>query len=61
MQTKIQIKRILIILMLTQLVLICHGVYFLSHGYVAIGLFNIIFNSVFFVMNIVTLRNVLNH
>lgn len=53
-------KTVIIILMIMQIVLFTFGIKFLIEGRIFSGLFNIIVNFIFFLVNVNTLRKLNN-
>lgn len=53
---KMKTKHIVLILMALQVLFICFGIHTILIGELSLGIFNIIFNALFFLMNVDTLN-----
>lgn len=55
-----QLKGVIILVMVVQVILMCVGILQLSAHHIGIGLFNLIVNLVFFFVNVNTLKRIKN-
>lgn len=53
---KFKMKKLIVALIIIQLILIAIGFYFLISGKIAVGIFNIVLNTIFLIMNVNSIK-----